>query len=239
MKLRHEIIGVSGITDIQRLEMYRLMEIHYGNVNWNDFNSDLNEKNWVILLYSCDSSVMTGFSTQMIFTSGDKKAFNDKIVLFSGDTIIAHEYWGSIELPIAFVHLVTRIQNEFPGKKIFWMLISKSLRTYKFLSVFTIHYYPNHFSSTPADIEELMFMVGAGKFGNRYNRIKGIIEAGEDSQFLKEVFQPRVKENDTVATYFYARNPGYCKGDELLCMTELSDDNYQPYLKRILKQHAQ
>jgi hypothetical protein len=233
MKLKHEIVEVSKISDDQKKEMYQLLDKHYANVNWHDFISDLSEKQWVILLFSMDSEKLAGFSTQMLISPGSQPGFENILVLYSGDTIIAHEYWGSVTLPVAFLQLVYKIQKLYPEKRIFWMLISKGLRTYKFLSVFLNEYFPNHLSETPENIRELMVIMGTKKFGPRFRSETGIIEAEVGGQFLKEEFQPAENTNNAVARFFFTRNPGYNKGDELLCLAEICDTNLHPFIKRV------
>ena len=237
MKLKYKIVEVIGISELQKQEMFKLMEFHYANVSWDDFIKDLNEKQWVILLFSKDNTLV-GFSTQLIIIPEINSPFNNCIVLYSGDTIIAHEYWGSITLPVAFLQLVFIIKNEYPDKKIYWMLISKGLRTYKFLSVFFNEYYPKYSSQTPNFIKNLMHYTGVKKFGTKYNFEKGIIEAQINGQYLKQIYQPDAKTENEVSLFFHSSNPGYYKGDELLCMAELEDSNLHPYIKRIVKNHV-
>lgn len=236
MKLNFEIIDVPDISESLKEDMFMLMESHYANMNRADFITDLSEKHWVILLLSSDMKLV-GFSTQVLLIPEEKHSFSDCVVLFSGDTIIAHEYWGSIALPVAFLNLVSLIQKSHPGKKIYWMLITKGLRTYKFLSVFLQEYYPCHFASTPGHISEFMHYMGKRKFGVSYNARKGVIEANAKSQYLKESFQPEPKKHNPVSDFFYSINPGYYKGDELLCMAEISDTNLHPFIKRVVKNY--
>lgn len=232
MKLLFEIVNVSDIDILQKQEMYVLMEFHYANVFWDDFSRDLSEKQWVILLFSQEKELV-GFSTQVLLVSDLKT--DECMVLYSGDTIIAKEYWGSITLPIAFYHLIEKIRELHPHKNIYWMLISKGLRTYKFLSVFFNEYYPCHFAQTPPFISDLMNHIGAKKFGTQFDAETGIIKAKPDGQFLKDTFQPEIKTNNKVSAFFHTINSGYYKGDELLCMTAVCDSNINPYIIRIAK----
>ena len=237
MMLKYEIVEVSNLSNSMKDSMYKLLEYYYANVRWRDFISDLMEKQWAILLFSTSSNQLVGFSTQMCIVP-ENKNFENCVVLYSGDTIIAHEYWGSITLPIAFLELVSEIKNNFPGKKVYWLLISKGLRTFKFLSVFLNDYYPNPNFPTPLSIKELMDAMGQLKFGKKFNSEHGIIKANDNDQYLKKEFQPEEKKENEVATFFFSKNPGYFKGDELLCMAEISDANLHPFIKRLVSKHA-
>lgn len=232
MKLLYEIVNVTDINILQKQEMYVLMECYYTNVFWNDFCKDLSEKQWVILLFSQEKKLV-GFSTQVLLVPDLN--YDDCMVLYSGDTIISKEYWGSITLPIAFLHLIEKIRELYPHKKIYWMLISKGLRTYKFLSVFFNEYYPCYFAQTPPFISDLMKHMGAKKFGTQYDAKTDIIKAKPNGQYLKETYQPEIKATNKVSTFFHTINSGYYKGDELLCMTEVIDSNINSYIMRIAK----
>jgi hypothetical protein len=238
MRLNYKIAEVANITELQKHEMFYLLESHYENMYWSDFVMDLIEKQWAILLFTFDNKLV-GFSTQLLIMPEDNTEFNNCLVLYSGDTIIAHDYWGSITLPVAFLQLVSMIQTAHPNKKIYWMLISKGLRTYKFLSVFLKEYYPCYCSQTPLFIKDLMRYMGSKKFGKNFNLQKGIIEADSTSQYLKEIYQPEEKSENQVASFFYSSNPGYYKGDELLCLAEISDNNLHPFIKRMVKNYGQ
>lgn len=237
MKLKYQIKKVSEITAVQQDEMFELMENHYENVHLSEFLFDLSEKQWVILLLTQEDKIV-GFSTQVLIFPEDSSEFSNSIVLFSGDTIISHEHWGSVTLPVAFLHLVNTIQDAYPTQRIFWMLISKGLRTFKFLSVFLKEYYPCHFTQTPQPIHNLMQYMGNRKFGERYKAERGIIEAVSNGQFLKEEFQPQKTLDNAVAKFFYSSNPGFYKGDELLCMAEIAEDNLHPFIKRMVSRYV-
>jgi hypothetical protein len=73
----------------------------------------------------------------------------DMRILFSGDTIIMKEYWGSMALSLLFGELMIRLLKEYEDKEIYWMLISKGLRTYKYLPSFFLEYYPCSDKPTP------------------------------------------------------------------------------------------
>jgi hypothetical protein len=238
VKLNFEVVETENITTSQKEEMFHLLDRHYNNVRWSDFITDLSEKHQVILLRTPENHQMVGFSTQLTLFPELNSGIPGCVVIFSGDTIIAQEYWGSVALPMAFLQLITKIQKQHPGKKIYWMLISKGLRTYKFLSVFLKEYYPNFQSATPPPIQQLMHYLGHQKFGLKYDPEIGIIKASTESQSLKPQFQPTENKENAVARFFYEKNPGYQKGDELLCLAELSEYNLHPFVKRLINQSS-
>ncbi len=233
MNLNYKIVPRQEITAEQRRTMFELLESHYANAFWPQFNADLDEKHWAILLFCPQTDKLVGFSTQVLLEPVDNCH-----ILYSGDTIIAREYWGSITLPVAFLELVNKIKAAHPGDRLFWMLISKGLRTYKFLSVFLTEYYPHHTLQTPEQVKAMMNLTGTRKFGQKFKPEKGIIEAGANDQYLKEEYQPDENKSNPVASFFFSANPEYTKGDELLCFAELSDDNIHPFIKRVVKNYV-
>jgi hypothetical protein len=97
-----------GIT--ARHEMRRLMTSHFDGVTETQFDRDLASKDWV-LRFSRDG-VLVGFSTLQVFsTVHDGRAVN---VIYSGDTVMAPEAWGSPVLARAWIALVRRIQESHP-----------------------------------------------------------------------------------------------------------------------------
>jgi hypothetical protein len=73
-----------------------------------------------------------------------------------------------------------------------------------------------------------MHKLGKRKFNEYYDPNSGIVKARAMGQYLKEEFQPTVQEEKPYESFFVRMNPGYVKGDELLCLTRLSVNNIQP-----------
>jgi len=234
MKLDYTILPIIELSKEQKHEMYLLMDTYYANSSIEQFENDLKEKNWVLLLF-CNSSII-GFSTQKLFEVNVHN--EDILVLFSGDTIIDRQYWGSMTLSIAFGKLMLIILEQNKGKKLYWMLISKGLRTYKYLTNFMVEYYPNNKTKTPYSIKELMDYLGYLKYPNNYNKETGIIEAKQGSQHLVQDHEPSKNEFKEHELFFYKANPGYAKGDELLCLTQLSLENMHPFMQRVFRKFA-
>lgn len=214
--------------------MFRLLEIHYKNTRRVDFDKDLAEKEWVILLNDANSGEMKGFSTQMIFSHQFQG--EEVKVLFSGDTIIDKKYWGGIELPLAFVELMLHLIKKNFEYRLYWMLISKGVRTYKFLPVFFKDFYPRFDKETPPELDQFLKSLGRKKFPETFDSKSGIVRARRNGQYLKKQYHPTPDINKKAhVNFFYNKNPGYLKGDELLCIAELKVDNMRQFIMRELK----
>jgi len=232
MNLKYQIVKPQAINDQLRQEMFQLMDFHYANTFPDDFTRDLYNKSDVILLFDSKSDELVGFSTQHIFPF--KISGEEILVLFSGDTIIRKEYWGSLQLSIAFGELMINAINDNPDKEFYWMLNPKGARTFKFLPVYFIEYYPNHEIPTPERIKRIIDALGYHLYPERYDSKYGVIRALPKGQYLRKKFhQSKITRNKAINN-FLSLNPGYINGDELVCLTRLSYDNIRPFIKKVL-----
>ena len=232
MELPRKRIRVACLSPEQLDRMYALMKDYYENVDRLVFESDLKEKDWVLVINDDNSDRIVGFSTQVLF---HMEFLGENIqILFSGDTIISKDHWGSMALIKAFGELILELIERHHGTPLYWLLISKGLRTYKYLPTCFKEFYPNWITETPAYILNLMHHLGQIKFPQSYNRECGIIEAYKGSQYLKKEFHPVPNSMKPYESFFYKVNPGYIKGDELLCLAKLCIDNIQPFILKVL-----
>jgi hypothetical protein len=228
MELNQHILPVEAVTQDQKNQMFDVMDRHFIHSDRAAFERDLTEKNWVLLLTDQQTNQIVGFSTQVLFR------FKTHLVLFSGDTIVDKDHWGSLALHKAFGQLITTLMKQHPDEPLYWMLISKGLRTYKFLPTFFLEYYPSYNRTTPPDIQQLLHELGRFRFPKTYNSTTGIIEVPDHSQYLDQQFEP-VKAIKPWETFYYQRNPGHAKGNELVCLARLSMDNFTPFIKNVLQ----
>ncbi|CAB1056348.1 hypothetical protein D1BOALGB6SA_1084 [Olavius sp. associated proteobacterium Delta 1] len=235
MALRGIIVNTARLNEEQKSDMYRLMVNHYNNVDPLEFAKDLAEKNWTILLVDRTSGKIKGFSTQMLF----QHQYNDQtmLVLFSGDTIIDPGHWGSQALPVTLGRLMQSILASCPGEKLYWMLISKGFRTYRFLPVFFNAFYPRYDKATPAWEQGLITSLGKRKFADRYNSTNGIVTSSAHSQSLKKELSipSKAHQKNHHVQFFLNANPDFGRGDELICVAPFHEQNIKPYLLRCLK----
>ncbi|MCD4781980.1 MAG: hypothetical protein K8S27_15745 [Candidatus Omnitrophica bacterium] len=235
MGLRAHIAAVESISFETVREMFDLLDACYHNVTREQFQRDLFEKDWVIIIKDSTSLSLKGFSTLKVFLHD----FQGKTcrVAFSGDTIIAPSCWGSLRLPMAFGALMLSILNERPDLPLYWMLITKGIRTYRVLPVFFKEFYPRYDNDTPVQMCQLMHALGYRKYPRKYTD-SGIIKAPETGQYLRRELSGENSVQDRLdhhVRYFLNKNPGHVNGDELLCLAEFSLDNLCPYIIRQLQ----
>jgi len=227
------ITPVADLSEKYVRNMLRIMQAYYHNVTPDQFVKDLEEKDWVILLWEGGS--IRGFSTQMLF---DHDIEGHQIqVIFSGDTIIEKNYWGSLALPVAWGRLMLSILSDRPERELYWLLISKGYKTYRFLSVFFREFHPSCVKEAPAFEKALLCSLGRRKWGNQFDLESWIIRASEGAQYLRPGVADitDVRRRDKHIAFFEKANPGHTKGDELVCIAQCHEKNIKPFILRRLR----
>jgi len=210
--------------------MFALYDRYYEGAGESAFREDLAAKSHVIELRV--GPVLRGFSTVALqpFECGEERG----LALFSGDTIIDHEFWGEQALARAFCRLAGRVSAEHPERRLYWFLISKGYRTYRYLHAFARRYYPHPVLPTPAAMQQRMDMLAYARFGEAYLRSAGIVRFVPARGFLRPSWSG-VREglrDRAEVRYFLQRNPGHAAGDELVCLTELTQGNLRSVAAR-------
>lgn len=239
-RLVSQTTKVTDLTAELSEQMFRLMCRHYRQVRREDFDRDLADKDWVILLHAPSSGEVVGFSTLKRF---EHRYLGQRLrIVFSGDTIIEPNHWGSMELPLSFGRLMLSVQAEEPATPLYWMLISKGFRTYRFLPVFFREFYPRHDCRTPDWEAGLIDDLAGTLFPGAYQRDRGVLSFNGTSQILRSELEnvPDLRrQNDPHIRFFHDRNPGHDAGDELVCLSRFHRDNLIGFINRRLDQEPQ
>ncbi len=234
MALKSVITKIEKVTQHEKEAMFSLHSKNFCNVIWDKFISDLEEKGWVIILRDA-AGLLAGFSTLQIIrlnVSGLERLF-----LFSGDTIIDKTYWHESNLAGSFGHFMIRLIDQNPFMPIYWFLISKGYRTYRFLPVFFERFYPACNASTPPEYSTLLNAIAEYKFRNTYLPDSGIIRScGNTDRLSPELCTvPVSRQSDPHVRFFLKANPKYYSGDELACIANISRNNFSRYAWHVIK----
>jgi len=226
MSHKATIINVCDITAVQREDMLSLMALHYAGVDPAVFRRDLDEKQWVIALIESDAERIVGFSTQVLLeVEGRDQPIT---ALFSGDTIVKQSHRAHSKLARAWGRLVLGLIDAFPGRDLYWFLIAKGYKTYRFLPVFFEEFYPRFDEPTPVRVQAILDAVACRKFPQGYDHRTGIVHAnGEDPCRLRDGVAEITAERlaDPHVRFFASQNPGHARGDELCCLAPLTRGN--------------
>jgi len=210
------------LTSAQTDEMFQLLALHFDGVTRAQFTCDLAEKNWIVLIRR--DTRLVGFSTLLVYES----AFDDEPVsiVYSGDTIVASEAWGSTALARGWITAVNDLRERYPNGKYYWLLLTSGFRTYRFLPVFWREFFPRHDAATPIAIKRLREQLATERFGEQYDLPSGIVRFRHPQRLSGELKKiPAERITDPHVAFFITHNPGHAQGDELVCLTELCPEN--------------
>lgn len=222
----------AGLSSTQRDEMHALLARHFEGVTREQFERDLAEKNWVVEIRRAGR--LQGFSTLLAAeTEFESRALT---VIYSGDTIVAPEAWGSPALARTWIAAVNALRSAFPERPCHWLLLTSGFRTYRFLPVFWREFFPRRDAPTPRREQHLLAHLAAAHYGTRFDAPTGIVRFPRPQRLrgaLGSVPPSRVADPDI--EFFLERNPGHAAGDELVCLTEISEENLTAAGVRMLR----
>jgi hypothetical protein len=206
----------------QRAAMYRLLSDNFDGVTPQQFARDTDEKNWIILMER--GGRLVGFSTLLAYET----RFRGELVsvVYSGDTIVIPEAWGTATLPKVWIASVNRIRECYPRGRYYWLLITSGFRTYRFLPLFWREFYPRYGTPTPRSSQELLDHLASERFGPLYDPAAGTVRFLHPQKLRPHLGGiPPDRLRDPNVAFFAARNPGHAEGDELVCLCEIAPDN--------------
>lgn len=232
-KLSGHVRTVSEITAADRGHMFQLMEEHYAHVEYARFASDLAEKQWILEVRD-ESGELRGFSTQMLLEAIVEG--RPVRALFSGDTIVHREDWGQSALTQQWGRFALQLMRRYADRPLYWFLISKGYKTYRFLPVFFREFYPRYDRATPTQVSGVLATFARQKFGEQYDEAQGIIAADTEGCRLRPGVAALTAERlqDPHVAYFQERNPRHESGDELCCLAPLTPENFTAAAYRVI-----
>ncbi|MGD9648466.1 MAG: hypothetical protein AB7U73_22335, partial [Pirellulales bacterium] len=150
----------------ERARLYHLMSEHFANVSPQAFANDLAEKDWVIALADAGGELQ-GFST---LVRREINVDDQPLAMFySGDTVIDDRYWGSISWLGVWLRHVVDLVEATPDLPAYWLLLTATHRTYRFLPGFYHEYWPRPDRETPPEIARLIEAMVRTKFPTEYD----------------------------------------------------------------------
>jgi hypothetical protein len=234
MRLHGRLVPRSEITAAQREAMFALMDDSYEGVRRDRFGADLDEKDWVIQVFDPDGR-LCGFSTQMLLRAECDGAA--VVVLFSGDTVVAREHWGDAALAHVWGRLALRLIDENPATELYWFLISKGYKTYRFLPIFFRDFHPRPGGTLPPRVRAVRDTLALRKYPDAFDAARGVVRArpGQDRlrRGVADVTPGRLR--DPFVRFFVESNPGHAAGDELCCLAPLTRANFTAAAWRVIE----
>jgi hypothetical protein len=230
--VRGRLVGREHLKEAEREAMRALLASHFQGVTPERFAADLAEKDWVLLLE--DEAGLRGFSTLRIYETQGPGG-EPLTVVYSGDTIVEPGSWSTAALPKSWIAAVRALRERHPRGRLLWLLLTSGFRTYRFLPVFWRDFWPRHDARMTPEIQALRDGLARERFGDLY---QGGIVRFPEPQVLREGLDevPEGRLRDPHVAFFLEANPGWAEGDELVCVTELAEENLTPAGRRMWRE---
>lgn len=226
-RLKAEGHAAKALSSETQADMFRLFSQYYSNIDFAQFQADLQKKDHVFLLKDSKDNSIQGFST---IVSLETRVQGKKVRgMFSGDTVVHEDYWGQGTLGVAFLKYLFLAKLKKPLTPLYWFLISKGYKTYLLMANnFPVHY-PRYEHSTPAPLQGIIDAFASTLYPEHYHAQKGLIQFSHQHLKSKDCLKTDVTpiteamraSNQRIA-FFADRNPQWEQGDELACIAEMN-----------------
>ncbi len=232
---------VAAVLDVRTLDqpvrdgMFALFSRYYSATSKERFEKDLEEKDSVILLRDPHGAIC-GFSTLVSFPFTHEG--RHLRIVFSGDTIIERSHWGSQTFAYAWIRHVGKLARQARPLPLYWLLIVKGHRTYRYLPAFGLRFVPDWRGEQDVRLMNLRKAVATARFGDAFDPCTGLVRHALSQGHLSPEYAqiPERERKRPDVRYFLEQNPGYADGDELVCLCELGVDNMRPLTRRLFEQ---
>lgn len=220
--LKAQTIAIEDLQPLDVLRMHSLFCQYYDDHPIERFKADLAEKDHVIVMRDRESRTIQGFSTLLqVWLESDGKRY---LGLYSGDTVVAKEYWGSPALGSSFMAYYWKMRITNFMRPVYWFLISKGYKTYLLMANNFECHYPRHEMSTPPEMSRLMDAFYGPRFGAEYDSARKLIMPAKQACKLKGDIAPITTEQlvHPRIAFFQKSNPRWRQGTELACIAQMS-----------------
>ena len=229
---------VIPVAALERATTLRMIEIYLGIYDGSSealFLRDLAGKDEVLLVHAGERLV--GFTTLRFL----RREWGGRpiSVVYSGDTVVERRHWGQQALAFSWIGRMGRYKREHPARPLYWFLLVKGHRTFRYLPIFGKSFYP-HWRIDRRDLKPLADLLGAEMFPGDYNPSTGVVEFAESHGHLRPEFatpSPDELRREGVQ-FFVERNPGFREGHELVCICEVEEHNMRPLTLSLFRKGA-
>ena len=232
------VVNVGNLSERDYAQMFKIICEHFNNIEKNVFESDLREKNWVILVEDNDGNIQ-GFSTLQLMTlhhdGGRVHAF------FSGDTVLSQAVMGDASWIPVWTRYVFAEAAKLAPDKCYWLLLTATHKTYRILPSCFKEFIPRPSQSAEPLLKVVMEKFVRLKFPHEFVEETGLVVLSKSIPYRHSSVVEREadsSEHHDATRYFKQVNPDFLRGDFLCCLTEILPSNMTSLGLRILKPHS-
>lgn len=225
------LIQQTDLLPSQRDAMFTLLATHFDGVTREQFDCDLAEKNWAVLIEK--DQTLVGFSTLLVqpVTIAEEQL----TMVCSGDTIVTPSAWGSMAFPRTWIKSVYELRRFHPQGRLIWLLLTSGFRTYRFLPVFWREFYPRVGVETPEAWQKLLIGLAQQRFDSQFDATSDIVRFKNPQRLRPHLADAcNTRMADPNVEFFTRRNPGFIRGDELVCIADLDPSNLTDAGRRVV-----
>ena len=220
--LSARILAVSSVDPASREAMYGLLARYYDDTDRQRFHEDLSRKDHVIVLRDRHGG-LRGFSTlQRLVVEVDGVRHRG---VYSGDTVVDQAGWGQGVLGRAFLRYLLVARARHPLSPLWWFLISKGYKTYLLMANNFAEHWPRHELPTPRWADDLRLAFGRALFGDLVDAESLVIRFPQPAGRVRDgvaVIDDELRAREPRVRFFERQNPGWQRGDELICVARMS-----------------
>ena len=235
LSLRH----VVDLAPRERDQMFALLDRYYLHASREQFEADLDEKEWVLLGTEPEAGRISGFTTLMrLHTTVDGAPVR---AFFSGDTVTESAYWAHNDTARGIgllLHHMLEIVGEVDCHW-YWFVISSTYRSYRLLPMVFREAHPSPHCAMPPHATRTLEALTRQKFGGGYDSRSSVVRFPHATVF-RSGFDVRTGGSaDPWEEFFHRANPGCLEGDRLASLAVLSMDNLSRLGRRLLEQSVE
>ena len=236
MLVGYETCAVADCSEEERRACFGIMSRLFLDVAWDDFVRDFDAKDAVMVLRDAETGAIGGFST-LVRLELEVEGTAVPIV-FSGDTAVLPEFRTSLGLGHELSRYLAETPALYPERTPYYVLISKGWRTYRLLRFFFRSFFPCAAATEPPAEQRVRDAFGA-RCPGQYDAAAGVLRNGPGAPRLRpDGVDAAPPAGDEDGMFFAAANPGYLRGDELVCVARVAPDNFTVGLQRLARTPA-
>jgi hypothetical protein len=230
--VRASLLAVDRLAPSTEDALYALFRRQFVDVPFTVFRDDLRAKQWALVLRD-DAGAPVGFTSWRYDAFAHEGRAHD--VVYSGDTVVDPAVWSQSAMSALWLASIWSQREAMGVSRLHWFLIASGYRTYRFLPLYARRFFPCFDTETPHEAKSLMAALARARFGDAFDPGAGVVRlphAAVQADGLRGV--PDNRLSDPHIAFFASANPGHEHGDELVCLTELTDDNLTSAGRRML-----